>query len=257
MAGRHGPREYRAAEALGYSPNRLASRLASRSTQTLGLLLDLHNPVFADMYDGVARRVADSRHQLMVAVGSTDVDDGRAAIKSLVDLRVDGIILAGSIGDPEQLLPVLHGTPAVVLSRDIDIPGIDYVHTDDLAGAAALLERPGPPPTAIFAYNDLSAVGAIEELVRRGLRVPQDVSVVGYDNSDLASSPLLGMTSVDPNSAGLGMADAGLLLARLGGENVGEMPQGFTPTLVARTTSAAPPPSTGVAAASRGPHPLH
>nr|WP_256128076.1 LacI family DNA-binding transcriptional regulator [Arthrobacter sp. SDTb3-6] len=293
---------HRAAETLGYTPNRLASRLASRSTQTLGLLLlDLHNPAFADMYDGVARRIADSRHQLMVAVGSTDTDDESAAIKSLVDLRVDGIILAGFIGDPGKLLPMLHGTPTVVLSRDIDVPGIDFVHTDDVAGAALavdhlyglghrriahlskpdnvpypsrregylqamarlglepsivqapmtraggrsaaaqLFDRPGPEPTAVFSYNDLSAIGAIEEIIDRGLRVPEDVSVVGYDNSDLASSPLLGLTSVDPNSTGLGAAAANLLLDRLAGVPVDALPEGFAPTLVPRKTTAPPP----------------
>lgn len=96
------------ARELGYTPNRLASRLASRRTQTLGvLLLDLHNPVFADIYDGISEGTAGSGKHLMVAVGSTDPALETEAIRSLLDLRVDGILLAGYTGIPEDLARML------------------------------------------------------------------------------------------------------------------------------------------------------
>jgi LacI family transcriptional regulator len=49
-----------------------------------------------------------------------------------------------------------------------------------------LLDRP-EPPTAIFCFNDRMAVGAYDAIKSRGLRVPEDVSVVGFDDEDLAS----------------------------------------------------------------------
>lgn len=51
---------------------------------------------------------------------------------------------------------------------------------------AALLDLPDPP-TAVFCFNDRVAIGAYEALAARGLRVPQDVSVVGFDNDDLSA----------------------------------------------------------------------
>ncbi len=51
---------------------------------------------------------------------------------------------------------------------------------------AALLDLPDPP-TAVFCFNDRVAIGAYEALTARGLAVPQDVSVVGFDNDDLSA----------------------------------------------------------------------
>lgn len=85
------------------------------------------------------------------------------------------------------------------------------------ASALALLDRvgPGERPTAILAANDTMAMGVAGALAARGLSVPGDVSLVGFDNSPLAASHLLGLTSVDNHSTAVGEATARLLLARL------------------------------------------
>ena len=120
------------AAALGYSPNRLASRLASHRTKTLGVLfLDLHNSVFADIYDGITEGIAGSGNQLMVAVGSADPGTELEAVRSFVDLRTDGVILAGYTGSAEDLALALRGTPAAVITREVAIDGVDSVLTDD------------------------------------------------------------------------------------------------------------------------------
>ena len=49
----------------------------------------------------------------------------------------------------------------------------------------AVLGLGEPRPTAVFAHNDLMAVGALEEIAERGLRCPEDVSIVGFNDSPL------------------------------------------------------------------------
>ncbi|MFO4986993.1 substrate-binding domain-containing protein, partial [Salmonella enterica subsp. enterica serovar 1,4,[5],12:i:-] len=54
--------------------------------------------------------------------------------------------------------------------------------------AAAILDAPGPRPTAIIAVNDILAAAGIVECQSRGIRVPEDVSIGGNGDSDLAQS---------------------------------------------------------------------
>jgi DNA-binding LacI/PurR family transcriptional regulator len=130
------------ADALGYSPNRLASRLASHRTKTLGVLfLDLHNPVFADIYDGIAEGIEGSGNQMMVAVGSADPRTELEAVRSFVDLRADGVLLAGYTGSEGDLASALRGTPAVVITRELDADGVDSVLTDDFQSGVLAVEH--------------------------------------------------------------------------------------------------------------------
>jgi LacI family transcriptional regulator len=57
------------------------------------------------------------------------------------------------------------------------------------AGVHVLLDLPDPP-TAVFCFNDRAAMGAYDALRDRGLRVPQDVAVVGFDNQEIIAAHL-------------------------------------------------------------------
>lgn len=57
----------------------------------------------------------------------------------------------------------------------------DFFQPDGYAGASALLDLP-IPPTAIFASNDVMAMGVMDAVRNRGLRIPDDISVIGFDN---------------------------------------------------------------------------
>ncbi|MFJ4170062.1 LacI family DNA-binding transcriptional regulator [Paenarthrobacter sp. NPDC089714] len=110
---------------------------------------------------------------------------------------------------------------------------------DGYASACWLLDH-HPDTTAIFAANDTMALGAFAALKARGLSVPSDVSVIGYDNSPLAKSRYLDLTSIDNRSDVVGMDAARRLLARL--ENDGLQPERtlIEPALVLRSTTTAP-----------------
>ncbi|HIC88761.1 MAG TPA: LacI family transcriptional regulator, partial [Anaerolineae bacterium] len=72
------------------------------------------------------------------------------------------------------------------------------------------------PPTAIFAGNDFMAIGAIYALRDAGLRVPEDLAVVGYDDREVASLVRPALTTVTLPCYEMGQAAARLLLSQLG-----------------------------------------
>jgi DNA-binding LacI/PurR family transcriptional regulator len=107
---------------------------------------------------------------------------------------------------------------------------------DGYAAASWLLDH-HPDTTAIFAANDTMALGAFAVLKARGLRVPGDISVIGYDNSPLAKSSYLDITSIDNRSDLVGIDAAHRLLARI--ENPALEPERtlIDPVLVVRSTT--------------------
>jgi DNA-binding LacI/PurR family transcriptional regulator len=96
----------------------------------------------------------------------------------------------------------------------------------------------GTVPTALFACNDLMAMGALEAASQVGLRVPDDLSVVGHDNTILALHGKL--TSVDLKMRSLGLAAADLLAHLIEGTDTEPRRVMFVPDLVLRDTTAAP-----------------
>ncbi|WP_350275098.1 LacI family DNA-binding transcriptional regulator [Kribbella sp. HUAS MG21] len=103
-------------------------------------------------------------------------------------------------------------------------------------GVAELLAR-GPAPDAIFATNDFAAIGAIGALREHGLRVPEDVGVVGYNDTPLADSLPVPLTTVRSPMLDIGRAAFTLLEQHLTGES--HESQTFTPTLVPRASTRA------------------
>ncbi|WP_284989656.1 LacI family DNA-binding transcriptional regulator [Arthrobacter sp. efr-133-TYG-120] len=112
---------------------------------------------------------------------------------------------------------------------------------DGYAAASWLLDH-HPDTTAIFAANDTMAVGAFAVLKARGLRVPNDISVIGYDNSPLAKSRYLDITSVDNRSDVVGINAAHRLLARIEDPAIKPERTLIDPVLVVRSTTSRPAP---------------
>lgn len=124
----------------------------------------------------------------------------------------------------------------------------------DSLGAGARAAGPlldGPPPTAVVGYNDDVAAGLVESLSRGGLRVPQDVSVVGWDDTALARLPSLDLTTVRQDAVELARLAVVRSVARLRGEPVAERELVLHPELVVRGSTAAPRDRAGEAAPTR------
>lgn len=96
-------------------------------------------------------------------------------------------------------------------------------------------------PTAIHGGADVAALGAYTSLVEAGLRVPEDISIVGYDDVPAASLPPIGLTTVDQSGVIMGRQAAELLLSRMEGRRESQHVL-IPPRLRARRTTAAPAP---------------
>ena len=94
----------------------------------------------------------------------------------------------------------------------------DWEYHSGLEQTQALLGMP-VPPTAIFAMNDLMAAGAYAAAQQRGLRIPDDLSVVGFDNCELSAYLSPSLTTVALPNKEIGYAAAKRLLLSLNGES--------------------------------------
>lgn len=267
-----------AAADLGYRANAAARSLADRRSRTVGVLvLDLHNPVFAEILDGVQSEVRGHGYSTMLVTGGADPQLEQAELEKLLEFQVEGLIIIAHRLPAAVLRQVAQECPVVVITRhEVTGPGIDTVSNDDVAGAQLAVEHlvelghrrivhlsggdnsisqdrqrgylhamraahlarqsrvvPGgltdgdgyfaanaaldldPRPTALFAANDMSALGAIAAVQDRGLSVPGDVSVVGYDGMSLGALRTLSLTTVAQPLREMGAEAARRLFDRL------------------------------------------
>jgi len=115
--------------------------------------------------------------------------------------------------------------------------------TTEIGGYMGALEllKSGKKVTAIFAANDYMAAGAWSALRENGLSVPNDISLIGYDNAPIASDFLLKISTIDEQGIPVGRETAALLLERIGNPGIHkEKSVLITPTLVSRMTVATP-----------------
>ncbi|MFI6740676.1 LacI family DNA-binding transcriptional regulator [Nonomuraea sp. NPDC050451] len=133
----------------------------------------------------------------VTSVGSTNFAGGLSATRHLLDLGHRRIAYLGGIAGAASNQARMHGYRAAMEAAGMPVPA-EYVrasgfcYPDGETGGAALLDL-RLPPTAIFAVSDESALGAIQAARARGLRVPEDLSVVGFDDTEIAimTSPQL------------------------------------------------------------------
>jgi LacI family transcriptional regulator len=115
----------------------------------------------------------------------------------------------------------------------------DWTMEGGRAAAAALLDQP-QPPSAIFAFNDMMAIGAIQAARARGLRVPEDVSIVGFDDTVEASIVSPGLTTVRQPLAEMGRMAVSQLVRLLGHQRIDALHVELETRLVVRESAAAP-----------------
>ncbi|MFF3757796.1 LacI family DNA-binding transcriptional regulator [Streptomyces sp. NPDC002185] len=179
-----------------------------------------------------------------------NVAAARTAVRHLLDLGRRRIAFLGSrTGRERQPAHLrLRGwreelTAAGVTPDESLVVATDgYGRGDGAAAMTALLDR-GIVPDAVFAYNDLIALGALRTLTERGLRVPEDIAVVGFDDIEESRYGAITLTTVAPDKPAIARHAVDRLVARLAGGQVAE-PRRIRPgyrLVVRESTGAAAP----------------
>ena len=262
-----------AARGLGYRPNRIARSLRTRAANIVGLVVpDIGAPFYSRVVKGAQSVFEQNGYAVLVMNTERRADREDAAVHTLLEHRVRGVLLAtsgGSTAEPEVptvyfdnvvpgrgvgnvtranvpgmalLVEHLHGHghtrigyiggPAALTSgierlegyrtavRDIGLVARDdYVQFSAAdwsphSGAEAMRRLLGvdDPPTAVVTSGESLALGALSACRRSGLRVPEDVALVSFDDppfGDLLDPPL---TALARNEEEMGRLAASLLL---------------------------------------------
>jgi len=179
------------------------------------------------------------RNRCSVAVD--DVLGGRLAGEHLVDIGHRRIAF---VGGPMTIPQVADRYRGVALAMD-GAAHLTTISTPSLtaaSGRTAVGELAGLPnahrPTAVFCANDLLALGVLQEATRRGLRVPEDIAIVGYDDIDFAAAAAVPLSSVRQPREQLGRTAAQLLLEEVEADSRHEHRHVvFQPDLIVRDSS--------------------
>ncbi len=295
-----------AAKDLNYAPSALARSLKLNRTNTIGMLVTTStNPFFGEVVKGVERRCYQQNYNLILCNTEGDNERMKASIDTLLQKRVDGLILMCSTLEGERIdvFDRYADLPVVVMDwgpihfasdkiQDNSLLGgylaakhlIDAGHTKigcitgPLNRHQALMRYEGykramnenslainadwiiesdfeceggyqafkdllklrdlqkEMPTALFVSNDMMAMGAINAAVENGVSVPDDISLIGYDDIHIAKFMTPSLTTIHQPKYRLGRAAVDTLLNKL--EKKTDQPQvvQLEPTLVERSS---------------------
>jgi len=291
-----------AAQQLNYRPSALARSLKVNRTKTIGMLVTTStNPFFGEVVKGVERSCYHQGYNLILCNTEGDHERMRESINTLLQKRVDGLILMCSSleGERIEVFEQYPDIPVVVMDWGPMLFTSDKIQDNSLRGgylaAKYLIESghrqigcitgplvkhqaqmryegykralnesglgfnanwiieadfeceggfeafnqmlaKGPLPSAIFVCNDMMAMGVINAANAKGIRIPEDLSIIGYDDIHIAKFMSPSLTTIHQPKYRLGKAAVEALLNRL--EKGATDPQvvQLEPTLVERDT---------------------
>jgi DNA-binding LacI/PurR family transcriptional regulator len=247
---------YRAGEASGYDLSLGATSPHRSERRAVQSLLDYRCEALVLLGPGLTRAaieelagrlpvvvVARSLQSAAVDVVRTDdVAGARLAVEHLAGLgheaiaHVDGQRAAGTA---ERRRGYRHAMRDLGLASHTRLVAGGLTEEHGERAAAALLGDEAP--TAVAAFNDHCAAGLVAAVRERGVRVPQDLSVVGYDDSHVAGLSTVALTTVAQDADALAAAALERAVSRV--EDPARRPSELViaPRLVVRRTTAPPP----------------
>lgn len=238
--------------AAGIEPRRQIARIQALLDRQVDGLVLIAPWIEHARLEQIAERiplVAVARHGGAAHFDTIVDDDARGAelvVDHLVGLGHRRILHTGQSAGGLEFPHVLShtaraaGYEAAMRKHGLQPEVIVTEYSEEGGHRAALqaLDRPDRP-TAVFAGADIAALGVLRAAEERGLRVPEDLSVAGYDNIFLSGTGRVALTTVDQSGRSTGLAAGRLLLERIGGRIAAER-HVVGSDLVVRATTAAP-----------------
>jgi LacI family transcriptional regulator len=197
---------------------------------------------------GIPFVVVDHRGELgpdVPSVGATNWAGGRMAVEYLLSLGHRRIAIITGPASLRCSLDRIAGYRAALEAAGIPIdpelirPGDFHLHSGYTQTSALLALS--DPPTAIFAGNDLQAMGAYKALYLRNMFVPERMSVIGFDDISLTTIVSPSLTSVRQPLFDMGRVATTMLLRLIAGEPLDSPRVELATTLITRESCASPP----------------
>jgi len=237
MGGRHVPGQDWVEEVLARRPLGVISVFSGLTTEQSDRLYSRDIPLV--LLDPTGDPDPDAP-----SVGASNWNGGLAAARHLVGLGHQRIAVITGPAHMEAARARLDGFRAGLDLAGLPLDPALERHGDfeiatgrDLAFTLLRLEE---PPTAIFACNDGTAVGAFHAAAKLGLRIPQDLSVVGFDDLPKAKWTVPPLTTIHQPLKEMGAAAAQLIVALAAGETLPRQRVELATELVVRESTAAP-----------------
>ncbi len=197
--------------------------------------------------DDAGPGAAAAPRALVARVGSDDAQGGRLAAEHLLALGHRRIVFCGPTTTPsrvvaERLRGFREGLEAAGVAWDdaLVVPANTSYAEGLRAGAVVSVEH--PDATAVLATADILAAGIEKALAQAGRGVPDDVSVVGYDDTDVAEYVTPSLTTVRQDVVVKGRTAASLLLEMIDGEHPADPARLGVELVVRESTAPAPAP---------------
>tara|TARA_Y100001956_G_scaffold80293_1_gene95203 strand:+ start:1463 stop:2470 length:1008 start_codon:yes stop_codon:yes gene_type:complete len=291
-----------AAKQLNYTPSALARSLKVNRTKTIGMLVTTStNPFFGEVVKGVERSCYQQGYNLILCNTEGDNERMRESINTLLQKRVDGLILMCSSLEGERIdvFEKYPDIPVVVMDWGPMLFTSDKIQDNSLRGgyiaAKHLIEaghkdigcitgplvkhqaqmryegykralneaqldfnpnwiiesdfeceggysafnkmyEKGKLPSALFVSNDMMAMGVINAANEKGVRIPEDLSIIGYDDIQISKFMTPSLTTIHQPKYRLGKAAVEALLNKLDGHSSDAQIVQLEPTLVERAT---------------------
>ncbi len=266
---------------MNYVPNMMARAMKTNRSFIIGLLIpDIRNPFFTEIARGAEDIAFELGYSIFLCNTDDNFDKESKQIKTLSELQIDGLIIAGSmVRNYRSEVQTVINIPLIAIDRKVNYKNVSsFITTDNFNSSKLLVEKlyekgyrsyfyvGGPEGNSVamerylgtveglkdkdivnFEYqfgrflmedgyniiankenvdqfdvvicgNDLIAIGVLNALRNKGIMVPQETSVVGFDNIELASSYYPTLSTIDQPTYQMGGDAVRLLDSILRGE---------------------------------------